>query len=269
MMLGQWEAARDLFAQAATDLNALSHKEEAAAFLGVGDAEFALENTESAIAGFRAANNLYRQFGFADGEAKALLGLAILASYQDHPGTATEAFLRAGILFSKAKDTLSAARTLVTFASFLSQTDDIEGALQMYREAIPILDQESAPAGKILAALGTGDLNRQTGRDADAATAYLQANDWFAEMEFPVAEANRHLGFPAVEAISIRNLGDGVDPYDMAPAVEPEPGTVIDSDLLGEENLAKFPNQNAQARALVADLKARITEAMAFVTTLN
>ncbi len=269
MMVGQWEAARDLFAQAATDLNALSHKEEAAAILGVGDAEFALGNTEAAIAAFSAANDLYRRFGFAEGEAKALLGLAILAADQDQTRTATEALLRAGILFSEAKKTLGAARTLATFASVLSRTDDVEGALQMFREAIPMFERESAPTGKILATLGTGDLSRQIGRDADAATAYRQANDWFAEMELPVAEANRYLGLPAVETISIRFLGDGEDPYDMAPAVEPEPGTVIDYDLLDEENLAKFPNQNAQARALVADLEARLTEAMAFVDTLN
>lgn len=269
MMLGRWEAARDLFAQAASDLKALSHKEEPAALIGVASAEVQLDNIEAATVAFDAANDLYRRFGNDAGEAQALLGLANLATESGQPRVATERLLRAGTLFAQAGETENGARTLVTFGSVLSQISDVDGALQMFREAAPMFERQGAPAGQILAALGTGDVHREIGRDADAAAAYRQANAWFVELEFPVAEANRYLGLPAVEAIGIRFLGDDEDPYDMAGASAPDPETVIDYDLLNAENLAQFPNQNAPARALVADIQARLTEAMAFANTLN
>jgi hypothetical protein len=126
------------------------------------------------------------------------------------------------------------------------------------------------PVGKILAALGTGDVNRGLNKNGDAAEAYAQASAWFAAVEFQVAEANRFLGLPAVESIGIRIVGDGRDPYQMAAPGQAAPGgETAGHDVQQAENLAAFPNQNARARDLISALEARIAEAMEFVNSLN
>ena len=269
MMVGRFDAARDLFAQAAGDLQALSHKQEPDALLGLGDAQAMLGNLEDAAAAYRAANDLFRRFRFDLGEARALLGLGRMAIESGVPRAATEHLLQAGQTFAEAGETVAAARTLVTFGGVLVELNDDLGALQMFREAAPMFEREAAPVGQIIAALGTGDVSRGMGRNPDAVEAYNRAIAWFGALEFPVTEANRFLGLPAIEAIGTRLLGDDADPYQMAGVADPDAPPLVDNDLIEAENLAAFPNQNARGRNLIGDIATRIAEATEFINSLN
>ena len=92
---------------------------------------------------------------------------------------------------------------------------------------------------------------------------------WFGALEFPVTEANRFLGLPAIEAIGTRLLGDDADPYQMAGVADPDAPPLVDNDLIEAENLAAFPNQNARGRNLIGDIATRIAVATEFINSLN
>ncbi|MBT4710824.1 MAG: hypothetical protein HOB82_04780 [Alphaproteobacteria bacterium] len=270
MMVGNFESARNLFAQAAIDLKALSDKQEPDAVLGLGDALAMLGDVEEATVAYRGANELYHRFGFDDGEARASFGLGQMAIASDLPRAATEHLLNAGQLFVDVGDTVASARTLATFGGVLAAINDDEGALQMFREAAPMFEREAAPVGLIVAALGTGDVNRGIAKNALAVDAYTQASALFAALEFPVTEANRYLGLPAIEAIGVRLMGDEGDPYQMAGEADViNQEETISHEQLVADNLAANPNQNAAARTLIRDIKARVAEALEFISTQN
>jgi len=270
MMVGNWQPARNLFAQAAIDLKALSDKQEPDAVLGLADALAMLGDLEGATVAYRGANDLYHRFGYDDGEARARYGLGRMALENDLPRAATEHLLSAGQLFADVGDTVAAARTLATFGDVLAAINDDEGALQMFREAAPMFEREAAPVGLIVATLGTADISRGISKNAEAIEAYTRAINLFAALEFPVTEANRYLGLPAVESIGVRLIGNEGDPYQIAGEadVENQEETVSHEQMV-VDNLEAFPNQNTAGRTLIRDLEARIAEAVEFINSQN
>jgi tetratricopeptide (TPR) repeat protein len=270
LMVGNLTSARNLFAQAAIDLKALSDKQEPDAVLALADALAMLGDFEGATVAYRGANELYHRFGFDYGEARASYGLGRMALANGLPRAATEHLLSARQLFAGVGDTVAAARTLATFGNVLTLINDDEGALQIFRESVPMFELEAVPVGLVIAALGTGDLSRGIDKTAEAIESYTQAFDLFAAMKFPVTEANRYLGLPAIESIGVRLLEDDGDPYQMAGEIDVEnPEEIVSHEQMIADNLAAFPNQNAAARTLIRDIEARIAEAIEFVNSQN
>ena len=236
--------------------------------MGLGHAEIGLGNVGEAIAAFTSANHIYFRFRDEAGQAASLLARGSARMVDGRPDGALADLAQAGGLFEELGESVAAARGLVILGRARTATENSAGALTAYTDAAPIFERQAAPIGQVIAVLEAGDLYRTFNRTADAATAYRQAGAIFAALEAPVAEANRYLGFPAVTSIEVR-YHDAGDPYDLGLLAERTPEGITAYQTLAAENIAAFPQQNATARALVAELEARVAVALEFANAIN
>ena len=135
-----------------------------------------------------------------------------------------------------------------------------------YSGAAALFAQAGAPYGQVLAALGFGDLEQAAGNASAAVAAYAEAAIFAAAIENPVAEANRMLGLPSVNTISLPPAGFFDDYND---AVEVDLLLMEEAEANRIANLAQFPNHNIEGYTLVAGTEARLSTATAFAQGQN
>ena len=270
---GRMEEAREAYAAAAELLlRGAVHPEAATALLKLGQIDAHLGATDAARGELEEALGRYRERGSAPGEAAAALALGSLVVEGSDTASAATLFDAAVERFAEAGDAAGAGRASLAAAALALGQGDTDTARALYGEGAARFDEADAALGRILASLGLGNAAREAG-DADAAAAaYRAAIASFALLAAPVADANRHLGLPPVETLYVQmelppdeeRQIDDLD-LDYGP---PEIAEEILEQLISE-NLAAFPDNNAEAHALLAQVEGRLTDAQAYVQGRN
>jgi len=93
-------------------------------------------------------------------------------------------------LFERAAETHSAALVMFSLAGMKMRTDDLAGARQAYKQALPIFRQIEDRLGEANTLKALGDLKRRTDDLAGARQAYEQALTIFRQIEGRLGEAN-------------------------------------------------------------------------------
>jgi len=93
-------------------------------------------------------------------------------------------------LFERAAETHSAALVMFSLAGMKMRTDDLAGARQAYKQALPIFRQIEDRLGEANTLQALGDLKRRTDDLAGARQAYEQALPIFRQIEGRLGEAN-------------------------------------------------------------------------------
>ena len=251
---GRMVEALAAYNAAAAVLRSQGSPESAPAFLKLGQLEAYLGRSEAARAAQEEAAGLSRAAGLVAGEAAASLELGALASAGgDTP--AAGALLEAAIeLYRGAGDKRGEGRALLAQAARHADEGRSEAARDAYHESASRFDDAGVPFGHLLAVLGRADLEWADGNPVASSDAYRAADGILEAITDPVAEANWLLGLPRVGSLFMASATEfHADPFDV-----PDP---LPSAAAHAQNLLRFPDHNAEGRALVADTTARIADA--------
>ena len=255
---GRYAEARAHYFEAMETLQALADLGEADAWAAIGAVESFLGNRAEADRDFEVAIQMFERMDFRTGRARSMLAYGDHAVATGRPSLARANFTHAAPLFAADGDALGEARARFGLG-LLDAREQAAGAARATLTQVRGQFQEAgAPFGEALAAAALGDLEQAAGNAVAARRAYQRASRTLAQIEAPVAEANRYLGLPPVQRIETRmgedeDYGRGVVPAELD-------GPTIDEIIA--QNIAAYPNHNAEARALVADLAARLAAAL-------
>lgn len=257
---GRLPEARAHFFEAMERLHSAGDSDEAEVWITVGALESALGNQAEADRHFEVAIKRFESLGSNEGTARAMLAYANHALATDRLPLARANFENAWPLFVADDDGLGEARALLGLGILDFRDHNFVQARETLTEVSSTFNAAGTPFGEAMAALALGDLEREAGNATAATRAYQRASRTLAQMEGPVAEANRILGLPPVQRIETR-IGQDED-YGPAGGEVPaeQDGPTIEEIIA--ENIATYPNHNSEARALLADLQARIAAAL-------
>ncbi len=250
-MQGRLQKAKEAYAGAAGTLEGAGHRAAAEALRKLGEVEGTLGDAAAAKVSLNKAIATASRAGVTDEEARGQLAAAVQARAVGDPDTADRHATTAAALFDRQNNKPARARAALVRAI------DQAG----YNDATTRFDAAQMPFGLVMAYLGLGDTWRGRGNTAEAATAYRQAERTWAGIESKVAEANKVLGLPAVEALLIVPTAD---PTDLAAAIDEHVQAGEPDPALVKANLDDFPDHNIEARKLVAQVEARLTAALDF-----
>lgn len=255
---GRMEAAREHYAAAAAALRALGDPQTAQVLLALGEVHWFLGERDPSLAASEEALDLFRARQDRAGEAAAsLLTGQLLAESLD---PAARPLLDASAeYFSAAGDPHGEGRAHLARARWAAAQGDAEGAADGFRLAAERFEEATVPWGRMLAFLGLGDLLRDADA-AEAAAAYRASADLADAMASSLADANRFLGLPPVDVLALGEHAAGNE-YGSE-----EANALAAEDLVARaaENVAAFPDHNAEARSLVAETEPRLAAAAAF-----
>ena len=255
-LLGELAAARTHYAAAAESLASLGHPAEAWTLSKLGEVAAHSGDAAAATEALEAAARLFAEAADPAGAASAWLGLGQLAAGAGNNGAAREWLQRAVDLAAEAGELRTEARALLALAAVASRENDATTAQSAVAAAEARFDAAQVPLGAVLAALGRGEV--VVGDAESAAEAYGEAASLLAALDDPVAEANRYLGLPPVSRI---DLVSTVDPNQDIGGDEPNPAAIARFEAALADNSAAYPDHNREARALVAEIEARIERA--------
>ena len=263
---GRMPEARAAYAAALGPLRAADHPEAATVLLKLGQVDAYLGATEQARAELEEALDRYRSQPSVAGEAAAALELGALVMNVSGHALAPALFDTAAERFAESGNTTGAGRARLGAAGHALAQGNTDVALALYLQGAARFDEADLALGRALAALGRGDAARAAGDSAAATNAYRDAIVSFRETSSPIIEANRILGLPEVASLYVPiEAPDDVEFPDMDLASGPPEFLAAVQAEQTEKNLAQFPENNAEARALVAEVEARIRIAASYV----
>ena len=251
---GRMVEALAAYTAAASVLRSHGHPEAAAAYLKLGQLEAYLGQTEAARVAQQEAAGLSRAAGLIADEAAASLELGALAR-ADGDILAAGALLGAALeLYRGAGDARGEGRALLELAARHAAEGRSDAARGAYRECVVRFEVAGVPFGHLLAVLGLADLEWADGNPGASADAYRAADGLLRAIPDPLAEANWLLGLPRVGSLFLASATEfHADPFEVPDPLPPAEAHA--------QNLLRFPDHNAEARALVADTAARIKDA--------
>ena len=156
----------------------------------------------------------------------------------------------------------AAARVLLARGDAAAANGSTDAAVDAYAAAAERFAAARLPFGTLLARLGTAEAEGAAGRTEPAQAARDAATAAFADLQSLHGEANRFLGLPAAEVLSVRDVRP--ESIMVAPEGAHEPIEVEDPEALAAnaadeaENLRQFPDQMVEARAAVDDVRERL-----------
>ncbi len=248
---GRMVEALAAYAAAARVLRSQGHPETAAAFLNLGQLEAYLGHADAARAAQEEAADLSRAAGLVATEAAASLERGAFA---DGDARAAEALVGAALeLFRAVGDARGEGRALLEQATRHAAGGRGDSAREAYRESAARFEAAAVPFGHLLAALGLADLEWAAGNATVSADAYRAADGILWAITDPVAEANWLLGLPPVGSLFVASATEfHADPFEVPDPLPPAEALA--------QNLLRFPDHNAEARALVAATLARLSD---------
>ena len=272
---GRMEAAGDEYAAAAEAFAALSHGEAAAAFLRLGRVEAYLSRTDAAHAALQRAAEL--SSGDNNELVHAGANLALAAAPALGQAAARTLLAAARTLYEAAGDAAGQGQVSLAQAFLAAAQGEEEDARAAYAAGAAKFRQAGSAFGRVLAAAGLGRLENEVGFRPAAAAAYREAAGLLQAMGDPVAEANRFMNLPPVGSLfltppeevpdhieALRVAAEGAEAAEAEDEIiEVQRAAAEAHALASAANLAQFPDHNIEARALVANLEARLASAFA------
>jgi tetratricopeptide (TPR) repeat protein len=259
-LVGQFSAAATHYENAAASLAGTDHPEEAVAHLKLGQIWQALGERSQAERALKEALAVFNAAGRPAGAGKAFLSLGdlSLAAAGDWDA-AGEYWSNAVDAARSGGDPVTGGRALLGLVGGHRAEGDLAEATAAAKESEELFRDGGAPIGLVLAALEQSDLARSSGDSLAALKLAENAGEIFQNLEQQVAEANRFLSLPPVNRIA------------LSPATAPDTYRDGDGPLRGEveaweaerqANRAAFPDQNAEAHGLLAEIEARLSAAL-------
>ena len=264
-MQGNMKAAQAAYLAGATGLKTVSTLAEAEAEVKLAQVALFNNDTEAAKAAVTSAATIFRRANNKTGEAAAWLTSGLVSLKAGNVEPAKSDLNSAVQLFEQIKESLGHARAVVALSAAEIAAKRTEQGRIYARDAAAEYEAAKSTLGQAVALLGMGDAERANGNREGAVNAYKQAATVAGAIPGGrVAEANRILGLPALEQITVR-AAQGADMYTETERVG---APVVADPLKVAANLTEFPAQNAEARALLAELDRRLEEAKKFVDAL-
>jgi tetratricopeptide (TPR) repeat protein len=252
---GRLSEARAHYSQALDEARAQTDALEAAAWVAIGGIEAQLGNRPEADHGFEIAIQLFDALGDDEARAMAMSALGDFALATDRLPLARQNFTQAIPLLGAAANPLVEARATLGLGLVEAREQYFDAAAQLFAQAESLFADAGAVFGEVLANIALSELEFGRGNETAGTRAFERASRTLAQIDLPVAEANRYLGMPAVQRIETRFGQD----EDYGPVGAPAAGVDLRTpEEFIAENIAAYPNHNAQARALRADLEARL-----------
>lgn len=245
---GRLEMARKQYADAAAALAPSGNRAEAEALRKLGQLELFGGNPAAARVSLERAIAAAQRSGWKEEEAIARVAAAATAREMGDTDAANQHGQAANVLFAQSRNAEGRARAALALAS------DANG----FRDGAQRMTDAHLLLGVVEAQLGLGDALRAGGNSADAAVAYRTAEQAWNGITNKVAEANRLLDLPPVDAVYIipppaTNFYENPDAHPED--VEPDP-------ILVKANIDEFPDHNIEARTLVERVEKRLAAAL-------
>ena len=256
---GRMSVAREHYAAAAAALRELRDPMVAETLLALAAVERFLGARDRSLAALAEAEALSRASGDSRAAAEASLAAGEIRAAAAEPEAAQ--LLDAAIeRFGATGDLQGEGRAWLARATFATAQGDAVQSVAGFRRAAQRFEEGAVPFGAVLALLGLGDALRDAGDSVAAAEAYGTAAGLSDTLESAVGEANRLLGLPPVGTLVLGEHAGG----DAYGGHEAHQQAAEELRARAAENVAQFPEHNAEARALVAATQPRIAAARAF-----
>ena len=274
---GRLDAARTTYVSAAEALHPMSNAAAADAMVKIGQIEMYLGRSDAARAVLLDAVALYGNGESRAGAAAARKELGVLASASGELAAAQAAFAHALNLYRELGDVVGEAQVLLHLAALNAARNERQAAQAAYVAAAERFEGAGLTFGRLLATLGRGEAEKVAGNAVASAVAYAESAALWAAMTSPVAEANRMLGLPPVSSLTLKPPDLPSAPIGRA-ADEPERNQDVEDirrDLMRAyttattANLARFPEHNVEALALVRATANRMTSAVPLIERPN
>ena len=259
-LVGDLAAAGARYREAAEALGALAHPAEADAWLKLGQVQAASNNGADAGLALTEALSLYTGTARTQGEIAARLALGRLAAASGDSIAARGHWTAALELASDTGEFLDEGRALLGLAGLAARAGETGAARDAVADAEARFRAAQVPVGLVLAALERSEIARLAGENQAAAAGIARAAAGeFAALDQPVAEANRFLGLPPVDRIGL-SPGKLPDTYNDGEGLVAADAAAYAAER--EANWAQHPDENFEARKLVAEIEARLTSAL-------